>query len=270
MKKLNSTKILILILIIGMSLLLYPTVANWWNNFHQSRAISSYDKEVANIDDDKYDEIWQAAKEYNEKIASNPNDFVLKEDAKKTYESLLNIGGKGIMGYVEIPKIDVELPIYHGTSESAIQVAVGHIEWSSLPVGGASSHCVISSHRGLPSARLFTDIDQLVEGDVFFLHILDETLAYQVDQILIVEPKEVDDLQIEEGKDMVTLVTCTPYGVNTHRLLVRGQRVEDLSTLEGLRVSADAVQIEPLLIAPIVAIPMLLILLIILLLPKKR
>lgn len=270
MKKIDSTKILIFILIIGMSLLLYPNISNWWNSFHQSKAISSYSQVVANMDNEKYDKMWDTAYGYNKSLTDNPNDYILSDEQNKKYEELLNIDGNGVMGYVEIPKIDVELPIYHGTSESAIQVAVGHIEWSSLPVGGKNSHCVISSHRGLPSARLFTDLDQLVEGDVFFLHVLDEVLAYEVDQILIVEPEEVDDLQIEEDKDMTTLVTCTPYGVNTHRLLVRGQRVVDLSSLEKIRVSADAIQIEPLIVAPVVATPMLLLLLVILLLPKRK
>lgn len=270
MKKIDSTKILIFILIIGMSLLLYPTISDWWNSYHQSKAISSYSKVVANMDNENYEKIWNEAFDYNKLLSDNPNNYVLSEEQNKKYEKLLNVDGNGIMGYVEIPKIDVELPIYHGTSESAIQVAVGHIEWSSLPVGGKNSHCVISSHRGLPSARLFTDLDQLVEGDIFFLHVLDEVLAYEVDQILIVEPEEVDNLQIEDGKDMTTLITCTPYGVNTHRLLVRGQRVDDLSSLERIRVSADAIQIEPLLVAPIVATPMLLVLLVMLLLPKRK
>ncbi|MGN1003486.1 MAG: class C sortase, partial [Oscillospiraceae bacterium] len=163
---------------------------------------------------------------------------------------------------IEIPEIKCSLPIYHGTDESVLQIAVGHIDWTSLPAGGESTHCVLSGHRGLPSAKLFTNLDQLVEGDIFMLRILDETLTYEVDQILIVEPNDVDALQIVEGEDLCTLVTCTPYGINTHRLLVRGHRIENQEEAKTVRVTADALQIEPLIVAPIVAIPMLLVLLI--------
>ena len=166
------------------------------------------------------------------------------------------------MGYVEIPEINCSLPIYHGTEESVLQIAVGHIEWSSLPVGGESSHCVISGHRGLPSAKLFTNLDKLVVGDTFLFRVLDETLTYEVDQILIVEPQEVSALTIREGEDLCTLVTCTPYGINTHRLLVRGHRVENAETARTIRVTADAMQVEPLIVAPMVAAPMLAVLLI--------
>jgi len=174
------------------------------------------------------------------------------------------------MGYVQIPSIDVMLPIYHGTSEGVLQVAVGHLEWSSLPVGGAGSHCVVSGHRGLPSAKLFTDLDKVVEGDVFMLQILDETLTYEVDQIRIVEPHEMEDLMINAGEDLCTLVTCTPYGINSHRMLVRGHRIENLKEARVVRVTADAVQIEPIIVAPFVAAPMLLILLIVLMIPKGK
>ena len=173
------------------------------------------------------------------------------------------------MGYIELPSIDCSLPIYHGTEESVLQIAIGHLEWSSLPVGGESTHCVLSGHRGLPSAKLFTNLDKLQEGDVFLLRVLDEVLTYEVDQILIVEPQEIAALQITEGEDLCTLVTCTPYGINTHRLLVRGHRIENAPEARLVRVTADAVQIEPLLVAPIVALPMLLLLLILLLLPKR-
>ena len=164
----------------------------------------------------------------------------------------------------------MSLPIYHGTEESVLQIAVGHLEWTSLPVGGESTHCVLSGHRGLPSAKLFTNLDKLREGDTFLLRVLDEVLTYEVDQILIVEPQETAALQIEEGKDYCTLVTFTPYGINTHRLLVRGHRIDNMEEAKTIRVTADAVQIEPLLVAPIVAIPMLLILLVLLLLPRRR
>ena len=179
------------------------------------------------------------------------------------------MSGLGIMGYIDIPGIDCSLPIYHGTEESVLQIAVGHLEWSSLPVGGESTHCVLSGHRGLPSAKLFTNLDKLQAGDIFLLRVLDEVLTYEVDQILIVEPQETGALRIEKGKDYCTLVTCTPYGINTHRLLVRGHRIDNIEEAKTVRVTADAIQIEPLLVAPVVAIPILLLLMILLLLPKQ-
>ena len=193
----------------------------------------------------------------------------MTDEERAQYESLLNVSGNGIIGYIEIPSINCSLPIYHGTDEAILQIAVGHIEGTSLPVGGSGTHCVLSGHRGLPSARLFTDLDKMVIGDTFLMRVLDETLTYEVDQIRIVLPYELDALEIEEGKDYCTLVTCTPYGVNSHRLLVRGHRIENQEEAQAIRITADAMQIEPLLVAPIVAIPMLLILLVILLLPKK-
>lgn len=264
------TPFLILILLAGLSLLLYPTVSDYWNSFHQSRAIASYAEDVAKLDTVQYDDLWKAAKKYNEALAKGDINYVLKDEQKEKYESLLNVSGTGVMGYIEIPSINCSLPIYHGTDEAALQIAVGHLEWTSLPTGGESTHCVLSGHRGLPSAKLFTDLDRLVEGDIFVLRVLDEVLTYEVDQILIVEPEETEDLQIEKGKDYCTLVTCTPYGINTHRLLVRGHRIENLEESGIVRVTADAIQIQPLFVAPIVAIPMLLVLLIILLLPKKK
>ena len=264
------TPCLILVLLAGLSLLLYPTVSDYWNSFHQSRAIASYAEDVAKLDTVQYDDLWKAAKKYNEALAKGDINYVLKDEQKEKYESLLNVSGTGVMGYIEIPSINCSLPIYHGTDEAALQIAVGHLEWTSLPTGGESTHCVLSGHRGLPSAKLFTDLDRLVEGDIFVLRVLDEVLTYEVDQILIVEPEETEDLQIEKGKDYCTLVTCTPYGINTHRLLVRGHRIENLEESGIVRVTADAIQIQPLFVAPIVAIPMLLVLLIILLLPKKK
>ena len=196
--------------------------------------------------------------------------YDMTEEERAEYESLLNVSGNGIIGYIEIPMIQCSLPIYHGTEESVLQIAVGHIEGSSLPTGGAGTHCVLSGHRGLPSAKLFTDLDQLAEGDTFMLRILDETLTYEVDQIRTVEPYELDDLGIEEGKDYCTLVTCTPYGINTHRLLVRGRRVDNQPEARTVRVTADAMQIEPVLVAPLVAVPMLFVLLILLLVKTRR
>lgn len=269
MRKHLSTIVLLFILLIGLSLLLYPTVSDYWNSFHQTRAIATYAENVAALDNASYDAIWDAARQYNRNLCSRSNSFLLSEEQKAEYESLLDISGQGVMGYIEIPEIDVSLPIYHGTEDPVLQVAIGHLEWSSLPVGGESTHCVLSGHRGLPSAKLFTNLDKLREGDIFLLRILDEVLTYEVDQILIVEPQEVGALQIVEGQDYCTLVTCTPYGINTHRLLVRGHRIDNVEEAKTVRVTADAVQIEPLLVAPIVAIPILLLLLILLLLPKR-
>ena len=264
------TLLLILILLAGVSLLLYPTVSDYWNSFHQSRAIASYAEQVANIDDAQYEELWDAARDYNQSLLHRPNDFILSDEQQEIYKSLLDIGGNGIMGYIEIPMIDVMLPIYHGTKESVLQIAVGHLDWTSLPVGGAGSHCVLSGHRGLPSARLFTDLDKLKVGDVFMLHVLNEILTYEIDQILIVEPQDTDPLLIEPGKDLCTMITCTPYGINSHRMLVRGHRIESQEEPKDIRITADAVRIEPLMVAPFVAVPILLVLLIILLLPKQK
>ena len=269
MRKHLSTIVLLFILLIGLSLLLYPTVSDYWNSFHQTKAITTYAESVAALDNASYDAIWDAARQYNRNLLNRSNNFRLSEAQKAEYESLLDISGQGVMGYIEIPEIDVSLPIYHGTEDTVLQAAVGHLEWTSLPVGGESTHCVLSGHRGLPSAKLFTNLDKLQTGDIFMLRVLDNVLTYEVDQILIVKPQETGALRIEEGKDYCTLVTCTPYGINTHRLLVRGHRIDNIEQAKTVRVTADAIQIEPLLVAPVVAIPILLLLLILLLLPKK-
>lgn len=265
-----TTIVLVLILLVGLSLLLYPSVSDYWNSFHSSRAISAYAEDVANLDEVQYEEMWSAARAYNRALAERSTNFALSDAQKEEYEKLLDISGVGIMGYLEIPELNMSLPIYHGTEESVLQIAAGHLEWSSLPVGGESSHCVISGHRGLPSAKLFTDLDKLQEGDVFVLRVLDEVLTYEVDQIRVVEPSQVSDLEIVEGSDLCTLVTCTPYGINTHRLLVRGHRIENIQESQTIRVTSDAMQIEPLIVAPIVATPVLLLLLVLLLLPKRK
>lgn len=270
MRKHASTMILILILVVGLSLMLYPSFSNWWNEAHQSRAIAAYSQEVSKLDENRYDELWQQAREYNRSLVGRENAYLLDDSQKAEYERLLDVSGMGIMGYIEIPSLKVSLPIYHGTEESVLQVAVGHLEWTSLPVGGESTHCVLSGHRGLPSAKLFTDLDRLVVGDRFRLGVLDQVLTYEVDQILIVEPHDTEALLIEEGKDLCTLVTCTPYGINTHRLLVRGHRVETEKDAKNVRVTSDAIQIEPYLVAPVVAAPILLVLLLGLLIPRRR
>lgn len=264
-----TTLLLILVLLAGLSLLLYPSVSDYWNSFHETRAIATYAEEVANLNQDQYDEIWAAAESYNASLTDRVNAYLLSDAQKEEYQQLLNVSGLGVMGYIEIPSIDCSLPIYHGTEESVLQIAVGHLEWSSLPVGGESTHCVLSGHRGLPSAKLFTNLDKLQTGDIFMLRVLDNVLTYEVDQILIVKPQETGALRIEEGKDYCTLVTCTPYGINTRRLLVRGHRIDNIEEAKTVRVTADAIQIEPLLVAPVVAIPILLLLLILLLLPKQ-
>ena len=260
LKKNGLTLILLFVLLIGVGLIAYPTFADWWNSFHQSRAVASYAESVANMNAEEYEKIIRKAEQYNKKLAESGILWTLDEDQEKEYEEQLNIGTSGIMGYIDIPKIDVMLPIYHGIDEAVLQVAIGHIPGTSLPVGGKGSHCVISGHRGLPSARLFTDIDKLVEGDTFTITVLNQTLTYEVDQIRTVLPTDLSDLQIEKGKDYMTLVTCTPYGINTHRLLVRGHRTQNANG--DAAVIADALQIEPVYIAPFVAAPILLLLII--------
>lgn len=269
-KKNLSSIILVLIFIIGLSLLLYPSFSDYWNSFHQSRAIASYAQTVTTIDDDQYEKMWAQAQEYNTTLAKKQNRWVLSEEEYEEYEGLLNIGGTGIIGYIEIPNIKLSLPIYHGVDEAVLQIAVGHIEGSSLPLGGEGTHCVISGHRGLPSAKLFTNLDEMEEGDLFMMRVLDETLTYEVDQIRIVEPEDLSALEIEEGKDLCTLVTCTPYGINSHRLLVRGHRVENMESANSIRVTADAMQIDPVMVAPVIAVPILLILLIWLLVHYRK
>ena len=260
---------LILALVAGLSLLLYPTISDYWNSLHASQAVASYDQAVKSMDEDKYDELLQRAGQYNRDLFLRGTLFALTDEEREDYNSQLDIDGSGVMGYIEIPTIKVSLPIYHGTSDDVLQVAVGHLEWSSLPVGGESTHCVLSGHRGLPSAKLFTNLDQLTEGDLFVIRTLDEVLTYEVDRILIVLPSELQALAAEEGKDLCTLVTCTPYGVNSHRMLVRGHRVDNQS--EAVRLTADAIRIDPLLVAPIAAIPLLLALLLLLAAaPKKK
>ena len=265
-----STILLFLVFLVGLSLLLYPTVSDYWNSFHQTRAIAMYSEQVANLDDNQYAALWEDARAYNETLTQNPGRYQMTDEERAVYDSLLNVSGDGILGYIEIPLIGCSLPVYHGTDETVLQVAVGHIEGSSLPTGGTGTHCVLSGHRGLPSAKLFTDLDKLNVGDDFILRVLDETLTYEVDQILIVLPYEVNALDIDPEQDYCTLITCTPYGINTHRLLVRGHRVENKEEARAVRVTADALQIEPTIVAPLVAVPMLFVLLIILLVTTRK
>lgn len=254
------TIILVAALFIGLFLLAYPSFADYWNSFHQSRAVMSYAENVANMNMEEYARIIDEARIYNAELAERGISWKLSDEEREAYMSQLDIGGNGIMGYIKIQKIDVMLPIYHGIDESTLQTSIGHLEESSLPVGGMNTHSMLSGHRGLPSARLFTDLDKLREGDTFTITILNETLTYEVDHIWIVEPSDMSHLTIEDGKDYCTLITCTPYGINTHRLLVRAHRIDNLNG--NAMVVADAIQIRPVFIAPFIAVPILLLLLI--------
>ena len=272
MKKHLSTIILILVFCIGMSLVLYPSVANWWNTKVFNEDIAYYTEVVSAIDTSEIDSLLADAVEYNSRRAVTGNSFLpLKGEARNEYLMQLSVDENPMMGYLNIPKINSYLPIYHTTEEEVLSSGIGHIEGTSLPVGGESTHCVLSGHRGLPSARLLTDLDQLIIGDTFIIEIFGLTLTYEVDQILTVLPEELSALQIEEGKDYCTLVTCTPYGVNSHRMLVRGHRTSNANG--ELRVTADALQIRPVMVAPFVAAPILLVLLVMMLVNtgyKKR
>ena len=262
MRKHLSTIILVIVLVLGVMILLYPTVSDYWNSFHQSRAIASYLEQIENIDPVDYEKEWARAEQYNRELSGKPNRFMLSEEEYAEYETMLNLTGSGIMGYIEIPKINCSLPVYHGTDEAVLQIAVGHIEGTSLPTGTPGSHTVLSGHRGLPSARLFTDLDQMEEGDLFVIRVMDRVMTYMVDQVLIVLPEEMDGLAIDPNQDYCTLVTCTPYGINSHRLLVRGRRTDNVEMEQIIKVVSDATQIKPILVAPVLAAPMLLILLV--------
>ncbi len=248
MKKHATDILLVLVFIAGLSLLLYPTVANWWNNRVQSRAVASYNASLSKV---SYHQYWSAARAYNERLAADPDRFHITQSpaAMDEYNSLLNVAGSGIMGRIKVPKLNIEFPIYHGTSEGVLQIAIGHIEGTSLPTGGKGTHCALSGHRGLPSAMLFTELDEMEIGDTFMLYVLDEVLTYQVDQILTVLPHEMDGLAIDPEEDYCTLVTCTPYGINSHRLLVRGVRVDGVQTRARITFSSDATVIDPIKVA---------------------
>lgn len=260
LKKHLVNMILFGIILVGIGLLAYPTFADWWNSFHQARAIQTYAAAVANLDREEYDRIIAEAEEYNRELSLKGAIWNMSKEQREEYNKLLTVDESGIMGYIDIPKINVKLPIYHGIDEKVLEVAIGHIAGTSLPVGGDGSHCVLSGHRGLPSARLFTDLDKVVEGDTWTLTVLDRTYTYECDQIRVVEPTDLSTLGMEPGKDYCTLVTCTPYGVNTHRLLVRGHRIANASG--EANVIADAILIESVYIAPFIAVPMLIVLII--------
>lgn len=259
MKNKLCNVLLIAVLLVGLALLLYPTISDYYNSLNQSRAVASYIEQMNGISGNEYSEMLESAHRYNQKLAQRPvTSFVLSDDDLNEYNSVMNV--TDVMSYIEIPVIHCVLPIYHGVEEKVLNAGVGHIPGSSLPIGGESTHCVLSGHRGLPAAKLFTDLDKVAEGDIFILQTLKETLTYEVDQIRIVEPNELSTLEIISGKDYCTLVTCTPYGINTQRLLVRGVRIDNLK--DARSVTADAVQIAPMLVAPFAAIPFLLVMLI--------
>ena len=262
-----STIVLVIILLAGVGILLYPSVSDWWNSMHATRAIAGYVTAVEDMSGQEKEAMLEAAKAYNERLANGVN-FTLTAEEYEEYESLLNIGGTGIMGYVQISAIGVNLPIYHSVDESVLQIAIGHIPGSSLPVGGERTHAILSGHRGLPSAKLFSDLDQMVEGDTFTVNIMDQTTTYMVDQIRIVLPEETDELAIRDGRDYCTLVTCTPYGINTHRMLVRGRRIDNIAG--EVVVVAEAVRIPTYVVIPAVGVPLLFILLVIMLIYYRR
>ncbi|MDR1204711.1 MAG: class C sortase [Peptococcaceae bacterium] len=245
------------VFLIGLAVLLYPVVSDYINALHQSRVIAEYRESVTRVDDASYAAYLDEARAYNGRLNAKSNRFVLSEEERTEYDSLLRVSDTGVMGYLEIPSIRVKLPIYHGTGEGVLQVGIGHMEGASLPIGGVGTHAVVTGHRGLPSSTLLTDLNKLTEGDFFMFAILDEVLTYEADHILTVEPDELDALDIDPDMDYATLVTCTPYGINSHRLLVRGHRVDNAGG-NGVRVAADAIMIKSTLAAMIFAAPMLL------------
>ena len=237
----------------GLALILYPPVADWWNTLHQTQLIGDYDQAVQQLDQHEHDRIFVDAERFNAQLAQYNHYLILNDEERAEYYRQLDITGTGIMGYVGIPKMNVTIPIFHGTSDAVLNLGAGHLEGTSLPIGGVGTHASITAHRGLPSARLFSELNILAVGDRFYITVLDRTLTYEVDRIRVVEPAQIDDLAIDPERDLFTLVTCTPYGVNSHRLLVRGHRVDGGT---GNRVVlADALRIEPRFVAPFLAMP---------------
>jgi len=273
MKGKTVTILLVLVLIAGVTVVLYPIVSNYWNAMHQSRVVADYSKSVSSLTQADYTQYFEAADQYNRSLLASDTAFDTDDwtDAQnEAYESLLSVDGSQVMATLEIPVIGVKLPVYHGTDESVLQVGIGHIKGSSLPVGGESTHCVLSGHTGLPSAQLLTNLDQMKTGDLFYLTVLDRTLVYQVDQILVVEPDDIDPLAIVPGEDYVTLVTCTPYGINSHRLLVRGTRIYPEEQEQTVVLTSDAHTVNVWLSIALFGAPVLLICLIVYLIFRKR
>ncbi len=270
MKKHGSTIILVLLLFAGMGIMLYPTLSDMWNDKHQSKAINIYEEKVVILDTSEKEKHFASADKFNDMILSRAGRQFITREETAAYMDILDISGTGIMAYIDIPKISVSLPVYHGVDDTVLQVAVGHIEWSSLPVGGEGTHCVLSGHRGLPTADLFTDLDKLNEGDIFTINVLDEILTYRIDQVRIVNPDEVSELVVKEGKDYCSLVTCTPYGVNTHRLILRGVRTDNIEEQKVVVVPADAVITDEKIVSLVIASPILSVLLMVVLLKPSR
>lgn len=263
-----STILLVVAFTVGLSLLLYPTVANWWNSIHAAQAVATYDESLAKLSQEKIDEFFEQANEYNSELLEQSNRFFPTPEFHDKYMNTLDVTNDGMMGSVYIPSIRLTLPIFHGTDEEVLQTKIGHIEGSSLPVGGPSTHTVISGHRGLPSAKLFTDIDKLAEGDYFVLRIMGRTLTYKVDQIRTVLPEETDELEIVAGKDYATLVTCTPYGINSHRLLIRGERTDDI--IDDLMNNSEAKVLDRNMVALFIGIPAFIIVISFIVFRKKK
>ena len=257
-KKISLSTIgLAVLFLVGLSVMLYPTVSDWWNRKVSSRAVANYKEMVDNTSAEKLAKMLDDAADYNRRLLML--DYPLVDYARvEGYEDTLDITGTGIMGYVTIPSVNIELPIFHGTSKGVLNTAAGHLQGTTLPVGGIGNHAVVSAHRGLPSARLFTDIDKIVEGDTFTITVLDQIYTYEVEQILIVLPSETENIMPVADKDYVTLMTCTPYGINTHRLLLRGHRIASVYDRVGAKVPADAVQVDPMLVVPVIAAPLVL------------
>ena len=267
---LGSTIMLVSIFLVGLCILLYPSVSNFFNQKRQTQAIINYDALIQNLTEEDLTEYFRQADEYNDTLRRISMPFLGYSEFSNKYNATLDVNGDGMMGYITIEKIKVQLPIYHGTSDKVLNSAVGHLEGSSLPVGGESTHSVLSAHRGLPSAKLFTDLDKLEEGDIFTITVLDRTLTYQVDQIRIVLPNELNDFYVEKGEDYCTLTTCTPYGINTHRMLVRGTRIDNIEGAKKINIMTEAYQIDPFLVTPAVAVIILAILLVFLLIKSSK
>lgn len=258
MKKHLHIIILILVAFVGLSLLLYPTVSNYINSLHQSEVVAHYKEATDELDNSEIEKIKSDAEKYNLKLLNSKQRFISGDSVGETYKSLLNFSDNGMMGYISIDKLGVQFPIYHGTSETILSNGIGHLEGSSLPVGGENTHCVLTGHRGVASSELFTNLDKIDAGDEFTLTVLDNVLTYKVDKISIVEPTDDSMLFVEDGEDYVTLMTCTPYAVNTHRLLVRGVRTET-DTQSSYNITPDAVLVDSNLVAIFVSLPMIII-----------
>ena len=279
-----SNLILVLILLVGVVIAGYPAFSDYWNSMHQSRAIQGYAERVAELTNDEYITVWEKAMDYNRRLACNPNPWAMTEEDFDDYEQQLNVDGTGNMGFISIPKINVNLPIYHGTSDRVLQTSIGHIAGTSLPTGSVhpdeddyekvkyASHSVLSGHRGLPSAKLFSELDAMEIGDVFYLTILDQTLTYQVDKITVILPEDSSELTLFPGKDYCTLMTCTPYGINTHRILVRGTRIETEEEESAVIIIPEAIRIPNYIAIPAVAVPILFLLLLfsLFVMPRKK